>query len=293
MAEIAANATPSATTGVSPIHAVYGYEPHMDFDIPAERPDTPSLDLSKHHAKCQAEALAMSLRETWGDLKEVIQMSQARVSSRENAKHRDPVLAPGELAFLDTRHLSWGHPTPKLDYRWTGPHKVEAIHGGSATLLLPAGSKIHLKVNLSYLRRFDNDPLPAQATDAESPDLVNAGKDPSEDQFEVMRSLEACINRQYCGGRLQFRVVYHEWPDNPTWYNADDGEFSHAKDALDVFYALPSTVARLPYSAEVSLPPPPTDKCRNNPFFPRGGGGGGVTGRRPSIRSLQTPITLP
>ena len=145
-------------------------------------------------------------------------------------------------------------------------------------------------VNLSYLRRFDNDPLPGQATDAESPDVVIAGEDPSEDEFEVARILDAHIKRQYRGGRLQFRVLWHGWPDDPTWYNAEDGEFSHAKDALDEFYALPSTVVRPPCSANVSLPSPPTDKSWDESFFP---GRGSVMGCRPSTHSLQAPITLP
>ena len=74
------------------------------------------LDSSKRRAKRQAEALAMSLRGTWVDLKEAIWTSQARVSSRENEKCRDPALAPGDISYLDTRHLSRGCPTPKLDY---------------------------------------------------------------------------------------------------------------------------------------------------------------------------------
>ena len=167
---------------------------------------------------------------------------------------------------------------------------MEAVHGGSAKLSLPTGSKIHPTVNLSYLRRFDNDPLPGQTTDAESPDPVIAGEDPSEDEFEVTRILDARINRQYRGGRLQFWVAWRGWPDDPTWYNADDGEFGHAKDALSRFYALPSTKVRRPHSAEVTPPSPPTGKSRGESFFP---GGGGVTDRRPSTRSLQTPTTLP
>ena len=152
VAEFAANSAPSATTGISPFHAVYRYEPRMDFDIPPGGPGSPTHDPSKHHARSQAEALVASLKETWSDLKEAIRMSQAWVSSRENEKLRDPVLAAGDLAYLDTRHLSRGRPTPKLDYRWWGPYRVEAVHGGSAKLSLPAGSKIHPMVNLSYLR---------------------------------------------------------------------------------------------------------------------------------------------
>ena len=116
MAEFAGHTAPSATTGISPFHAVYVYEPRMDFAILAET-DTPPRDPSRHHAKRQAEALAMSLRGTWVDLKEVIWTSQARVSSQENEKRKDPALAPGDLAYLDTRHLSRGRLTPKLDYR--------------------------------------------------------------------------------------------------------------------------------------------------------------------------------
>ena len=55
-----------------------------------------------------------------------------------------------------------------------------------------------------------------------SPDPVIAGEDPSEDEFEVTRILDARINRQYRGGRLQFWVSWRGWPDDPTWYNADD-----------------------------------------------------------------------
>ena len=243
----------------------------MDIDIPAWELETPLHDLSKRHARHQVEALAKSLTEIWGDLREAIQTSQALVSSRENEKRRDPTLVAGDLTYLDMRHLSCGCPTPKLDYRWTGPYKVEAIRGGLAKLSLPAGSKIHPTVNLSYLRRFDNDPLPGQVTEAESSDPVIAGKDPSADEFEVTRILDARINRQYCGGRLQFQVAWHGWPDDPTRYNADDREFSHAKDALDKFYALPSTKVCPPRSAEVSLPSPPTNKSRDNSFFPEGG----------------------
>ena len=177
-------------------------------------------------------------------------------------------MAAGDLAYLDTSYLSRGRPTSKLDYRWTGPYRVEAFHGGSAMLLLPAGSKIHPTVNPSYLRRFDNDPLPGQATDAKSPNLVIAGEVPTEDKFEVTRILDARINRQYRGGRLQFQVTWHGWPDDPTWYNADDGKFSHAKDALDEFYALPSTKVHPPHSAGASCPPLPLTSLGTSLFSP-------------------------
>ena len=64
VAEFAANSAPSATTGISPFHAVYGYKPRMDFDIPTGEPGSPTHDPSKHHARSQAEALAASLKET-------------------------------------------------------------------------------------------------------------------------------------------------------------------------------------------------------------------------------------
>ena len=152
VAEFAANSAPSATTGISPYHAVYGYEPGMDFDIPTGEPGTPTLYSGELHTQRQAEALATSLKQTWVDLKEAIQTSQARVSSRENEKCRDPTLVARDLPCLDRRHLTHGRPTPKLDYRWTGSYRVEAVHGGSAKLSLPTGSKIHPTVNLSYLR---------------------------------------------------------------------------------------------------------------------------------------------
>ena len=100
VAELSANAAPSATTGISPFHAVYGYEPHMDFDIPTGYPRTLTHASGKLHAKRQAEALATSPKQTWVDLKEAIQTSHARVTSRENERRRDPTSAAGDLATL-------------------------------------------------------------------------------------------------------------------------------------------------------------------------------------------------
>ena len=196
----------------------------------------------------------------------------------------------GDLAYLNTRDLSRSCPTPNLYYHYTGPFKVEAVHDGSAKPSLPASSTIHLTVNLSYLRRFLNDPLPGQVTHTESPDPVIAGEDPSEDEFEETRILDTHIYRHYRGGKLQFRVAWGGWPDDRTWFNADVGEFDHARNALDKFYALLSTTVRSPRSPEVSLSSPPTDKSRDMPFFP---GGGVVTGRTPSTRPLQTLLSFP
>ena len=123
-----------------------------------------------------------------------------------------------------------------------------------------------------------------------------AGEDPSDDEFEVTPNLDSRTNKHYRGGRLQFPVSWRGWPDDPSWYNADDGEFSHAKVALDKLEALPSTVVRRPRSTEGFLPSPPTYKSQDEPFFP---GRGGVKGHKPSTRSLhsthtlQAPITCP
>ena len=120
MAEFAANTAPSATTGISPFHAVYGYEPCLDFDIPTGEPRTLTHDSGKLHAQRRAEAQATSLKQTRVDLKVAIQTSQAWVSSGENEKRCDPTLAAGNRAYLDTRRLSCGRPTPKLKYCWAG-----------------------------------------------------------------------------------------------------------------------------------------------------------------------------
>ena len=50
VAEITANTAPSTTTGISPFHAVYEYEPCIDFDIPAGEPEALFHDSSNRHA---------------------------------------------------------------------------------------------------------------------------------------------------------------------------------------------------------------------------------------------------
>ena len=305
VAEYSANAAPSASTGISPFRAVYGYEPRMDFDTPSTSASNSPMPPSERDARGQAEALANKLRDTWDTVKESIALAQDRTRVRENESRQDPAINPGDLTYLSTQHLARGRPTHKLDYRWTGPYQAKSVHRGAAKLALPQGSKIHPVINLSHLRRYPNDPLPGQATEAESPDpVVQDSDDPSEHEFGVVDILDARVNRRIRGGRLQFRVNWRGWPDDPTWYNADDGEFDNAPEALERFYALPSTSVRRPksYSQTPSTnrdtPAPPTPSTSSNPSNPAllpapcdkprdeafSAGGGGVAGLRRSPR---------
>ena len=97
-----------------------------------------------------------------------------------------------------------------------------------------------------------------------------AGEDPSEDEFEVTRILDARINRQYRGSRLQLRVAWRGWPDDPTWYNADDGEFDHAKNALNEFMHSHPPKCAAPVLPEFPRPPLPLTSLGTSLFSPGG-----------------------
>ena len=80
--------------------------------------------------KVTLNKIKLSLKKSWRDLKKAIRVSQAWFGSRDNERRRDPVFAPRVLAYMDIRHVMRGQPTSKLNHRWTGPFRVEAVHGG-------------------------------------------------------------------------------------------------------------------------------------------------------------------
>jgi hypothetical protein len=241
-AEYAANSQASSATGVSPFYANYGYEPRMDFDV---NPPPPAPSATARHAAQQAIALHDKMKEIWSGVKDSIKLSQGRAQAYQNQRRKDPEISPGDFVYISTDKLHRSRPTPKLDFKWTGPYPVKSVYEGAATLDLPPGSKIHPTINLARLRKYANDPLPGQPTDVESPDPVIPAEDPADEEYEVERILDARLNRRR-KNLLEFRVKWRGWPDDPAWYSADNGEFSGSREALDTFYALPTTRTRRP-----------------------------------------------
>ena len=82
----------------------------------------------------QAIALHDKMKEIWSGAKDSIKLSQRRAQVYQNQRRKDPEIS--------TDKLRRNRPTPKLNFKWTGPYPVKSVYEGAATLDLPRFTRL-------------------------------------------------------------------------------------------------------------------------------------------------------
>jgi len=216
LAEFASNNHASETTGMSPFFVNYGFDPSIELDTSEKtqgHPDTEAMGYAAHlkdiHEHCRAEMLR----------------AQHRFSEQAD-KHRKPghSFKPGDLVWLDARHIQTQRPSRKLDSRRLGPFKVlESIGSHAFRLDLPATMSVHNVFHICRLTPAANDPLPGQQQPPPPPVVVDG-----HDEYLV----EAILDSKLVRRRLKYCVKWSGY-DNPTWEYAEDLD---GVAALDVYH---------------------------------------------------------
>jgi hypothetical protein len=205
MAEFSFNNSISATTGVTPFFANYGYHPRYELD-PLRKAGNPPSEVLKDYTD-RLEKLADFLQCE-------IRFSLATQSEFAD-RHRvsPPDLRPGDYVWLLRRHIRTTRPSSKLDYKRLGRFQIlSKVSSHAYKLDLPPSMKVHPVFHISLLEPCSSNPLPGQRLPQPEPTIVD-----DEVVWEVEEILDSKLNR----GHLHYLVRWvGDFQD--TWQPEDD-----------------------------------------------------------------------
>lgn len=222
IAEFAANANVSESTGLSPFFVNMGFEPRMSFDPINTQPTNTRDRLEMTRAK----GITDKMQEVWEFTKENMKQAQAKQAEYAN-RHREegPDYKIGDRVWLNTKNIKTTRPSKKLDHKNEGPFKIIRADGPSYELELPKSMRIHPVFHKNLLRLTPEDPLEGQIIEPPPPVIIEGEK-----EYDVVDILDA---RKY-RGRIQFKAAWEGCDPDPTWYNAEG--FEHAAEIVEDFY---------------------------------------------------------
>ena len=207
--EFAYNSAPSASTGISPFQACYGYAPRSTLDfVVAPNIAGPATDLME------------SLNLAQQIVRDNLVSAQDRQAETANASKRAHDIAPGDKVYLSTDHAvpsTSVSDKDKLRERFAGPIDVISVDGNTALLDFKDNMEFrtHPRVNVSKLRKAVSPvaPLPQPPPDPDG-------------SYEVDMILAQRLNRreevEYLVRWLGYGANHDEWIPAADLENAKD-----------------------------------------------------------------------
>ena len=247
--ELAFNSSQHASTGMTPLEIVYGFNPRLPLDLGHPRDDAPHNFLTQR--------TTMRLRAT-DILVQALLLQAAQID-----KHRRPInLKVGDLVWLSTKNLNLAYPN-KFTPKYLGPFAVSQVmtSGNACKLDLPPSIRINESTfNVSQLREHILRPavLGASAPPQPPPAFVDHT---GADSFHV----ERIVGHEIRKTGLRFLIRWKGWsPAHDTWETQSDLLTQHGGRVAVALYRqrraavehYPSYTARVSkYGRQAPLPP--------------------------------------
>jgi hypothetical protein len=213
-AQLAYNSAATATTGISPFYANYGYNPQATV-----HPRGIATEAQK--AKLQAQELQKLHKELSRD----IEFLAIRSADQYNKKRLEgPRLQEGDKVYLLRRNIETTRPSSKLDHKKFGPFRVKRnIRDISYELELPKTMRIHPVFHISLLEPADPD-----TPEGPAPELH---PDTQQEEYEVEAILDVRLQRR----QLRWLVKWVGYGNEEnTWEPKEN--LRNCQSALDSFY---------------------------------------------------------
>ncbi|CCE34914.1 uncharacterized protein CPUR_08853 [Claviceps purpurea 20.1] len=198
-AEFAYNNTTSASSGLTPFYANYGYHPAAH-NPPSETPLNPGSRLYAHwmtqvheHAKKHLERSQKQMKH-WADKR----------------RSEAPIYKDDQLVMLNAKNIRTKRPAQKLDKKMLGPFKIlKVISPTAVQLSLPKKWRIHNTFHVSLIEPFRSDEQ--QHID---PNRVLREAVPIEPENYEVRDIR---DSQTLGTNVKYLVRWAGWPAKKDW----------------------------------------------------------------------------
>lgn len=219
LAEFAYNNAESASTGLSPFFANYGFHPQL-----SQKTWSDSLVPA-------AEDYTSKLKDTHAELVAQLGLANKQYEKSYNRKHAAaPRFTKGQKVWLRPDNIKTLRPAKKLDHKLLGPFKIdEVLSPLTVRLALPTSMKIHPVFHVNLVIPAESDTIPGR-TQPPPPPVLTEGP---EEEYEIEGVLQS---RRFGRGRkYQYLVQWKGYgPSENSWVDA--GDMEHAKELVHEFH---------------------------------------------------------
>ena len=207
--DFAAAVLPHESTGVPPFLINQGVTPQTSFDW--QQPQLPDQSAMECLNRNDAQKWVQRLEATWNYARKLIEKAQDSQQQQADRHRRVVDFKVGDMVWVSACTWKTDCPSRKLDYQMAGPYCIVEQIGNAYKLDLPASIHVHPVFSPDKLWKAATDPLPGQIEDPPPAIEVNG-----EYEWEVEEILAVCLH----WGKLQYKVKWVGYDNDPTWYPA-------------------------------------------------------------------------
>ncbi|KAL2004646.1 hypothetical protein VTN00DRAFT_3382 [Thermoascus crustaceus] len=165
------------------------------------------------------------LEATWNFARKLIEKAQDSQRRQADRHRRTADFEVGDSVWVSMKNWRTDQLSRKLDFQMAGPYHIIKKVGNAYRLDLPDSIHVHPVFSPDKLWKAATNPLPGQIEDPPPPIEVNG-----EQEWEVEEILAARL----CQGKLQYKVKWVGYDNDPAWYPAEN--FKESPHQLHSFH---------------------------------------------------------